>query len=118
MTLKIGPKQAKMAQNSPKRVIWARFGSKWAILDPQKGVILEALSGAFLGEKWSKSGPKSGLYTDFRVRFISTAALKTGQVLGQLLHLFLAKNGSKWGRFWTPKWAILTPFGPLLETPF
>ena len=109
MTPKTGPKQAKMAQNSPKRVIWARFGSKWAILDPQKGVILEALSGAFLGEKWSKTGPDLALYTDFRVRFISTAAPKTGQVLDPLLHLFLAKNGPKTGRFGTPFWAILDP---------
>ena len=93
-------------------------GSFWAPLGPPKRVIFGPLSGAFLGEKWSKTGPDLALYTDFRVRFISTAALKTGQVLGPLLHLFLAKNGSKWGRFWTPKWAILTPFGPLLETPF
>ena len=74
-----------------------------------KRVIFGPLSGAFLGEKWSKTGPDLALYTDFRVRFISTAAPKTGQVLDPLLHLFLAKNGPKTGRFGTPFWAILDP---------
>ena len=55
-----------------------------------------------------KQGPKLALYTDFRVRFISTAALKTGQVLGPLLHLFLAKNGPKTGRFGAQKGVKIT----------
>ena len=98
---KMGSKQAQKGVQ--------KGGQKGVILGPQKGVILEALSGAFLGEKWSKTGPDLALYTDFRVRFISTAAPKTGQVLDPLLHLFLAKNGPKTGRFGTPFWAILDP---------
>ena len=83
-------------------------GSFWAPLGPPKRVIFGPLSGAFLGEKWSKTGPDLALYTDFRVRFISTAALKTGQVLGPLLHLFLAKNGPKTGRFGAQKGVKIT----------
>ena len=106
----------KWSQNRSKK--GSKKGSKWGHLGSQKGVILDPLSGAFLGEKWSKTGPDLALYTDFRVRFISTAAPKTGQVLDPLLHLFLAKNGPKTGHFGTPEWPIWAILGPLLRPPF